>query len=132
MKKLVNVYVDHPFKMNGATFGGLHRELILDTKEIQSLLENKARVEEVLSNGKIIPLGFNNFDEVNGPSNVSENAVDSLYNFKEPEVEIIGKIKKQTYKQVQPTYNLKNKTNTTTITNTQQQEKSKDNKPQKK
>lgn len=118
MKKLVNVYANKPFKMNNAMFCGLHRELVLDTKQIQACIEHKARVEEVLKDGTIVPLGFDNFDEVNGVSSVNDNTPDSLENsFKEPKVEVIGKnIKKvEKIKSIQ-SYNLKNKTSVNDVT----------------
>lgn len=112
MKKLVNVYADKPFKMNNAMFCGLHRELVLDTKQIQACIEHKARVEEVLKNGRIIPLGFDNFDQVNGISSVNDETPDSLTDrIKEPKVEVIGKNAKKVEKiQTTQSYNLKNRT----------------------
>ena len=112
MKKLVNVYADKPFKMNNAMFCGLHRELVLDTKQIQACIEHKARVEEVLKNGRTIPLGFDNFDQVNGISSVNDQTPDSLTDrIKEPKVEVIGKNAKKVEKiQTSQSYNLKNRT----------------------
>ena len=74
MKKRVTVYCNKPFSIGNAHFSATHRNLVLTTEQIQVCLENKAYVDELLDNGKVVRLGFHNFDTYNGPSKVTEES----------------------------------------------------------
>lgn len=91
MKKLVNVYCDKAFSINGVVFSGVCRNIILRDEDIAICLEFKAKVDELLEGGKVVSLGFDNFRSGNGPSkipNINEKlAITESY--KRPEVETI-------------------------------------------
>lgn len=92
MNKLVNVYCMRPFSIGYSSFAGVCKRIALDTDGIRICLENKARVEEVLKNGKLVPLSFANFEKYNGePAIDVESAItmDDALNYKEPVVETI-------------------------------------------
>lgn len=92
MNKLVNVYCMRPFSIGYSSFAGVCKKIVLDTDGIRICLENKARVEEVLNDGKLVPLSFANFEAYNGkPAANVESAVtvDDVLNYKEPVVETI-------------------------------------------
>ena len=102
MKKLVNVYCDKAFSINGVVFSGVCRNIILRDEDIAICLEFKAKVDELLEGGKVVSLGFDNFRSGNGPSkipNIKEKlAITESY--KRPEVETItgDQFKKDTEK----------------------------------
>lgn len=102
MKKLVNVYCDKAFSINGVVFSGVCRNIILRDEDIAICLEFKAKVDELLEGGKVVSLGFDNFRSGNGPSkipNINEKlAITESY--KKPEVETItgDQFKKDTEK----------------------------------
>ena len=102
MKKLVNVYCDKAFSINGVVFSGVCRNIILRDEDIAICLEFKAKVDELLEGGKVVSLGFDNFRSGNGPSkipNINEKlAITESY--KRPEVETItgDQFKKDTEK----------------------------------
>lgn len=68
VKKLVNVYCDKAFSINGVRFTGTCNLVILRDEDIAICLEYKAKVEEVLAGGITVPLGFDNYNTNNGPS----------------------------------------------------------------
>ena len=68
VKKLVNVYCDKAFSINGVRFTGTCNLVILRDEDIAICLEYKAKVEEVLAGGITVPLGFDNYNTYNGPS----------------------------------------------------------------
>ena len=65
LKKKVDVECAGPFKIGIATFRGNCNNIILDEDAILQCLYNKARVKEVLKNGKRVPLGFDNYNVQN-------------------------------------------------------------------
>lgn len=102
MKKLVNVYCDKAFSINGVVFSGVCRNIILRDEDIAICLEFKAKVDELLEGGKVVSLGFDNFRSGNGPSKIS-NINEKLAiteSYKRPEVETItgDQFKKDTEK----------------------------------
>ena len=68
VKKLVNVYCDKAFSINGVRFTGTCNLVILRDEDIAICLEYKAKVEEVLAGGITVPLGFDNYNTYNGLS----------------------------------------------------------------
>ena len=100
VKKLVNVYCDKAFSINGVRFTGTCNLVILRDEDIAICLEYKAKVEEVLAGGITVPLGFDNYNTYNGPSKLpniqtakaitegySEPVVETVTGKKEVEVE---------------------------------------------
>lgn len=100
VKKLVNVYCDKAFSINGVRFTGTCNLVILRDEDIAICLEYKAKVEEVLAGGITVPLGFDNYNTYNGPSKFpniqtakaitegySEPVVETVTGKKEVEVE---------------------------------------------
>lgn len=100
VKKLVNVYCDKAFSINGVRFTGTCNLVILRDEDIAICLEYKAKVEEVLAGGITVPLGFDNYNTYNGPSKFpniqtakaitegySEPVVETVTGKKEAEVE---------------------------------------------
>ena len=65
VKKLVNVYCDKAFSINGVRFTGTCNLVILRDEDIAICLEYKAKVEEVLAGGITVPLGFDNYNTYN-------------------------------------------------------------------
>lgn len=66
MKKKVDVYCGRAFSIGLASFAGKCINIILDTDAIRMCILNKARVWELTSDGKRIPLDFTNYDKDNG------------------------------------------------------------------
>lgn len=65
IKKKVDVVCYRPFKLGIGNFSGTCNNITLDADAIQICLENKAMVNEVLKNGKRVPLDFSNFNKKN-------------------------------------------------------------------
>ena len=110
IKKLVNVYCDKAFSINGVRFTGTCNLVILRDEDIAICLEFKAKVEEVLAGGVTIPLGFDNYNTYNGPSKLPniENAKAITEGYSEPIVETVSEHKvstpvKEETKEVQAT-----------------------------
>lgn len=96
-KKLVNLTCAGKFYVNGVPFSGTCKEVVLTLDEIAICLENKAKVDEVLVNDRIIPLDFGNYATDNGVSKLMDDiekapSLTELYRGK-PQVETIGEKK---------------------------------------
>lgn len=65
IKKKVDVHCYRPFKLGIARFAGYCNGIILDADAISICLQNKAMVNEVLKNGKRVPLDFSNYNQPN-------------------------------------------------------------------
>lgn len=91
VKKLVNVYCDKAFSINGVRFTGTCNLVILRDEDIAICLEYKAKVEEVLAGGITVPLGFDNYNTYNGPSKFPniETAKAITEGYSEPIVETV-------------------------------------------
>ena len=92
MKKKVNVFCMRPFAIGHSSFAGRCFHIILDTKGILTCLENKAKVTEILADGRRVLLDFGNFDADNGPTGIDQkNAVteDDVMAQQEPIIETI-------------------------------------------
>ena len=86
-KKKVTVTCNTPFRIGQIPYSGVCRNLTLSIEDISKCLENKARVVEILSNGKEVALNFANYDTYNGPSDVDENSVVLKEKPADPEIE---------------------------------------------
>ena len=65
MKKVVNIYASVPIRgVLSVPIFGTFKKVKLTTDEIVKIIRAKGRVEEVLPNGKTIPLDFNNYNAV--------------------------------------------------------------------
>ena len=92
MKKKVDVFCMRPFAIGHSSFAGRCFHIILDTKGILTCLENKAKVTEILADGRRVLLDFGNFDADNGPTGIDQkNAVteDDVMAQQEPIIETI-------------------------------------------
>lgn len=91
MLKKVDVKCPKAFVLNGATFSGYVRNIILSTDDIRKCLECKAKVFEILPNGSTLALDFANYDDNNG-GEVKEGVSETDWkHLNEPKVEVIGK-----------------------------------------
>jgi len=86
-KKKVTVTCHTPFRIGQIPYSGICRNLTLTIKDISTCLENKAKVVEILSNGKEVPLNFANYDTYNGPSDVDDNSKALTEKPDDPEIE---------------------------------------------
>lgn len=86
-KKLVTVRCNNPFSYRKIPFAGICNRVVLEVEAINYALMNKAFVVEHLKNNKDIPLGFDNYNTYNGPTLIDDDT--DLFNFKEPEIEMI-------------------------------------------
>ena len=94
MKKLVNVYCDKAFSINGVVFSGVCRNIILRDEDIAICLEFKAKVDELLEGGKVVSgNGTSKITNINEKLAITES-------YKRPEVETItgDQFKKDTEK----------------------------------
>lgn len=90
MKKLLNITCHGKFYIDGVPFSGVCKEVVLDTKDISTCLQNKAMVEEVLVNGRTFPLDFTNYMDKNGtPKFNIDNAPTIIEAAKHPVIETI-------------------------------------------
>lgn len=91
VKKLVNVHCDKAFSINGVRFAGTCNLVVLRDEDIAICLEFKAKVEEVLSGGVTVPLGFDNYNTYNGPSKLPniQTAKAITEEYSEPIVETV-------------------------------------------
>ena len=65
MKKRVNVHATVPVTTLKYPIAGSVRNVMMDVADIRLCLCGKAKVEEILPSGKIVRLGFNNYDKEN-------------------------------------------------------------------
>ena len=91
VKKLVNVHCDKAFSINGVRFAGTCNLVVLRDEDIAICLEFKAKVEEVLTGGVTVPLGFDNYNTYNGPSKLPniQTAKAITEEYSEPVVETV-------------------------------------------
>lgn len=91
VKKLVNVHCDKAFSINGVRFTGTCNLVVLRDEDIAICLEFKAKVEEVLTGGVTVPLGFDNYNTYNGPSKLPniQTAKAITEEYSEPVVETV-------------------------------------------
>ena len=86
-KKLVTVKCPQPFSYNNIPFVGVCNKVTLTVDAIKNALSHKAFVVEHLKNGKTIPLGFDNFDTWNGPTEVDDHS--EVLSYVPQEIEMI-------------------------------------------
>lgn len=65
MKKRVNINAPIPVTTLKYPIAGSVRNVMMDVSDIRLCLCGKAKVEEILPSGKIVRLGFNNYDKEN-------------------------------------------------------------------
>ena len=65
MKKRVNINAPIPVTTLKYPIVGSVRNVMMDVSDIRLCLCGKAKVEEILPSGKIVRLGFNNYDKEN-------------------------------------------------------------------
>lgn len=95
MYKKVNMYCRAPFTLKGARIGGNFRNIVLDTESIKVCIEHKAKIEEILPGGRILPLGFDNFDTDNGGVKVDKQDQHSFFSpINKKEVAVIDRLHK--------------------------------------
>lgn len=90
MLKKVDIRCNKAFTLNGVTFSGYIRNILMSTEDIMKCLECKAKVAEILPNGNTVPLDFANYNDNHGgmvKSGVSES--DRIHT-QAPKVEVIG------------------------------------------
>ena len=72
MIKTVNVYAAQPAYIDGINFSGPANGIELDTDTIRKCLQQRILVREVLDDGTIVQLGFDNYDkDLDGDDDVS-------------------------------------------------------------
>ena len=69
MEKRVNVYAGAPVVAIKYPITGTVRSILLSTDEIRKCIFAKAKVEEILPNGRTVRLDFTNYDKVNTEAN---------------------------------------------------------------
>ena len=69
MEKRVNVYAGAPVVAIKYPITGTVRNILLSTDEIRKCIFAKAKVEEILPNGRTVRLDFTNYDKVNTEAN---------------------------------------------------------------
>ena len=65
MKKLVNVYTKSPIRLKSIPIRSDAKHIYLDPEDIKTCIMQKGRVEEILDDGKILPLNFTNYNTDN-------------------------------------------------------------------
>lgn len=86
-KKLVTVRCPRPFAYKKIPFVGICNRIVLDVDAIKFALGCKAFVVEHLSNGQEVPLGFDNYDTWNGPSEITDDS--AILSYIPQEIEMI-------------------------------------------
>lgn len=86
-KKLVTVRCSTPFSYKKIPFVGICNKIVIEVDAIAYALTRKAKVVEHLKNGKEVPLGFDNYNTYNGPTEIDETT--ALFEYSEPEIEMI-------------------------------------------
>ena len=72
MIKTVNVYAAQPTYIDGINFSGPANGIELDTDTIRKCLQQRILVREVLDDGTVLQLGFDNYDkDLDGDDDVS-------------------------------------------------------------
>lgn len=61
--KIVNLYCGAPIRIDKINYSGTVTKVEMPIETIRKCLLNHIRVEEVKPNGKVIPLGFDNYDK---------------------------------------------------------------------
>ena len=72
-KKRVTIHCARPFRIGYANYSGVIRNVVVDVGIIATCIGRKALVNEILSNGKEVPLSFDNYNKYNGPTDVTDN-----------------------------------------------------------
>ena len=72
-RKRVNIICSRPFRIGLIPFTGRCTNIVLSVEDIAACLANKAMVSEVLTVGEPIPLGFDNYNTYNGPTDVNDD-----------------------------------------------------------
>ena len=72
MIKTVNVYAAQPAYIDGINFSGPANGIELDTDTIRKCLQQRILVREVLDDGTVVQLGFDNYDnDLDGADDVA-------------------------------------------------------------
>lgn len=90
MLKKVDIRCNKAFTLNGVTFSGYIRNIVLSTEDIMKCLECKAKVAEILPNGNTVPLDFANYDNNNGGMVTKGIPESDRIHTQAPKVEVIG------------------------------------------
>lgn len=85
--KIVTVRPTRPFRIGNGGFTSVVNKMPLTIEHINLCLQEKAFVTEHLSNGKTVPLDFNNYNQDNGPTDVT---VETKEFVPTAEIEMIG------------------------------------------
>ena len=85
--KIVTVRPTRPFRIGNGGFTSVVNKMPLTIEHINLCLQEKAFVTEHLSNGKTVPLDFNNYNQDNGPTDVTAETKEFVPT---AEIEMIG------------------------------------------
>ena len=85
--KIVTVRPTRPFRIGNGGFTSVVNKMPLTIEHINMCLQEKAFVTEHLSNSRTVQLDFNNYNQDNGPSDVTEDTKEFVPS---TEVEMIG------------------------------------------
>lgn len=91
MLKSVDVVCRKSFILHGVKFSGYVRNIKLSLEDIRACLECKAKVFEIATSEKKIPLDFSNYKNDNGGIATKGVSEADWKNMNEPKVEVIGK-----------------------------------------
>lgn len=91
MLKSVDVVCRKSFILHGVKFSGYVRNIKLSLEDIRACLECKAKVFEIATSEKKIPLDFSNYKNDNGGIVTKGVSEADWKNMNEPKVEVIGK-----------------------------------------
>lgn len=91
MLKSVDVVCRKSFILHGVKFSGYVRNIKLSLEDIRACLECKAKVFEIVTPEKKVPLDFSNYKNDNGGIAIKGVSEADWKNMNEPKVEVIGK-----------------------------------------
>lgn len=91
MLKSVDVVCRKSFILHGVKFSGYVRNIKLSLEDIRACLECKAKVFEIATSEKKVPLDFSNYKNDNGGIVTKGVSEADWKNMNEPKVEVIGK-----------------------------------------
>lgn len=96
MYKRVNMICNGVFTYKGRTISGTFKNIVIDSECIKKALQSRnCKVEEIICPGKVIKLGFHNYNTDNGGDVLTE-ADDTFTKHKEaPKVVMCGNTQKQ-------------------------------------
>lgn len=102
-RKRVTIHCGAPFRIGYINFTGVCNKVVLDVADIAKCIENKAMVEEVLSNGQTIPLNFSNYNTYNGPTDVVDdtNLTTDVVSHKQQEIPVFDENNNEIIKKTQ-------------------------------